>query len=460
MFRMRDSLAMLFFQVKSPSEARRLLMRPGPPPAAEVVSVRDALGRVTASEVRSPIDLPEFDRSVVDGFAVRAADTFGASPGLPALLRVTGEILMGQGTDLRLAAGEAARVPTGGMLPAGADAVVMVEHTDTVDAETIEASRPAAPGENVVRRGDDVAIGSILLPAGHRLRPPDLGALAGVGITELSVFRRPRVAILPTGDEIVAPEAVPGPGEVRDINSIALSAAVQEAGGEPLTYRIVRDEPEGLKEAVARALDEADLVLVAGGSSVGTRDWTLEVLLQFPGAELLLHGIAIRPGKPVIAVAIPKRRQPPDARRQLRRRLAVTRERIRPPLLAAGGWRLASGAASEAMLVVGLPGNPVSALVVFQQFVRPVIEGQAGRNPVAWRRGQVHAVMGSNYASDAGKEDYVRVRLRRDGEQIVAEPVLGKSALIMPLVQADGLVVIPEGVEGVEAGETVTVEVY
>jgi molybdopterin molybdotransferase len=438
---------MLFFEVKTPTEARRLLARPAPLPAAETVPLPDALGRVLAADVRSPIDLPEFDRSVVDGFAVRAADTFGASTGLPAYLRVTGEILMGQGTDLTLGLGETVRVATGGMLPAQADAVVMVEYTDAVDAEMVEVSRPAAPGENIVRRGDDVRRDAPILVRGRRLRPADLGAMAGVGVLELPVYRRPRIAILPTGDEIVPPEAVPGPGQVRDINSTALAAAVREAGGEPSPVPIVRDDPERLRVSVARALAETDLVLIAGGSSVGTRDWTLEVLLAFPGAELLFHGIAIRPGKPVIAVAIGER------------------------------------------LVIGLPGNPVSALVVFDQFVRPVISrltgerldgatGRRGDGAMEPRRGSVPARMATSCASDSGKEDFVRVRLlpvappapasliptprreerpRRPVEQYTAEPVLGKSALIMPLVQADGIVVIPEGVEGVEAGEAVMV---
>jgi molybdopterin molybdotransferase len=421
---------MLFFEVKSPTEARRLLDRPALPPAAESVCVPDALGRVLAADVRSPIDLPEFDRSVVDGFAVRAADTFGASSGLPAYLRVIGEVLMGQGTDLALGIGETARIATGGMLPRGADAVVMVEYTDAVDAETVEVSRPAAPGENIVRRGDDVRSGSVILARGRRLRPADLGALAGAGILEVSVFRRPTVAILPTGDEIVPPEATPGPGQVRDINSIAVAASIRAAGAEPRPEPIVGDDPERLRETVARALAETDLVLIAGGSSVGTRDWTLDVLLSFPGAELLLHGVAIRPGKPVIAVRV-------DA-------------------TAGAGERL----------VIGLPGNPVSALIVFDQFVRPVIsrlsgeagDAENGASAVAGRdRGSIPARMATSCASDPGKEDYVRVRLRRSAEGLLAEPILGKSSLIMPLVQADGLVVIPEGVEGVEAGEPVIV---
>jgi molybdopterin molybdotransferase len=312
------------------------------------------------------------------------------------------------------------------MLPQGADAVVMVEYTEEIapgsDQSDVEVTRPAAPGENVVRRGDDVQRGAPILAHGRRLRPADLGALAGVGVLAVNVYRRPRVAIVPTGDEIVPPEATPQPGQVRDINSTALAAAVCEAGGEPALAPIVRDDPQRLRETVSWALAETDLVLIAGGSSVGTRDWTLEVLLSFPGAELLFHGIAIRPGKPVIAVSVGER------------------------------------------LVVGLPGNPVSALVVFDQFVRPVLSrlaGEEGKGQIG--RGSVPAAMATSYASDPGKEDYVRVRLRpapvRSGfaAGLLAEPVLGKSTLIMPLVQADGVVVIAEGVEGVEAGESVMV---
>jgi molybdopterin molybdotransferase len=410
--------------------------------------VSEAVGRVLATEVRSPIDLPEFDRSVVDGYAVRAADTFGASPGLPALIRVIGEIPMGKGTDLSLETGEAARIATGGMLPAGADAVVMVEFTEAVDPTTVEVTRPVAPGENLVRRGDDVRRGVTILPRGRRLRAPDCGALAGVGVTQVDVYCRPRVAVIPTGDEIVPPHTSPGPGQVRDINTTALTAALLEAGATPFPTAIVRDEPELLRATVAQALAGTDLVLIAGGSSVGTRDWTLEVLLSFPMAELLFHGIAVRPGKPVIAVAIGER------------------------------------------LVIGLPGNPVSALLVFHQFVRDVIARLAGETapgswllaPGSWpdvpsqepgarsqepgarsrlqARSRLAARMATSCASDAGKEDHVRVRLRWEENERIAEPILGKSALIMPLVQADGLVVIPEGVEGIEAGEAVEVELF
>ena len=327
---------MFFFHVKCPSEARRLLDRPVPHPAVERVPLAAARGRVAARTIAAPHDLPEFDRAVVDGYAVRAGDTFGASPGLPAYLNIAGEVLMGQGTGLCLAAGQAVRIATGGMLPQGADAVVMIEYTERLAEGMIEVTRPAAPGEHLVRRGDDIRAGEPLILAGRRLRPHDLGALAGLGIVEIEVFARPRVALLPTGDEIVPPEATPGPGQVRDVNTTALAAAVGAAGGVPVCLPIVPDEPERLREALAAALAASDLVLISGGSSVGARDGTLDALLSFPDSELLLHGIAIRPGKPVIAVRIGER------------------------------------------LLFGLPGNPVSALIVFDQFVRPHLRRLGG----------------------------------------------------------------------------------
>jgi molybdopterin molybdotransferase len=439
-----------FFQVKSPSEARGLLDGPTRLLQTETVPLAVARGRVVARAVAAPHDLPEFDRGVVDGYAVRAADTFGASPGQPAYLTVAGEVLMGQGTALRLGSGEAARIATGGMLPAGADAVVMVEYTEPLAGDMIEVARPAAPGEHTVRRGDDARAGELLVPAGRRLRPHDLGALAGLGILSVEVFARPRVALMPTGDEIVPPEVTPGPGQVRDVNTTALAAAVEAAGGEPVPCPIVPDEPGRLRDALSEALSGCDLVLISGGSSVGARDGTLNALLSFPDSELLFHGIAIRPGKPVIAVRIRDR------------------------------------------LLFGLPGNPVSALVVFDQFVRPHLRRLSGEGvrcsdldvlssdqpepmtgcrrpnsePLPPSTAMLDAVLTSNVASEAGKEDYVRVKLRCEegstGEPArwVAEPVLGKSALIATMVEADGMVVIPEGVEGVEAGETVRVVLF
>ncbi|MBM3458498.1 MAG: molybdopterin molybdotransferase MoeA, partial [Armatimonadetes bacterium] len=333
------SRPMLFFQVKSAEEARELLNPECCPTEPEWVSLDRAVGRITADGVRSPVDLPDFRRAVVDGYAVRAADTFGASPGQPAYLKKVGEIVMGRAAGLELRTGETARIATGGMVPSSADGVVMVEYTDSAGPELIEITRAAAPGEGLVEIGDDVRAGAGVLPAGRRLRPQDVGVLAGLGITRVSVHRLPRVAVIPTGDEIVAPEERPAPGQVRDVNTAAISAAVQAAGGVPIAFPIVRDDPDRLRATLEQALAEADLVLMMGGSSVGDRDWTLEVMTALPGAELLLHGVSIRPGKPVIGVRV------------------------------------------GARLLIGLPGNPVSALVVFEQFVRPHLARLAGERP-------------------------------------------------------------------------------
>jgi molybdopterin molybdotransferase len=409
---------MLYFKVKSAAEARALFDRAVPRLETEAVGLAEAVGRVAAVDCMAPADLPEFPRAVVDGFAVRAADTFGASSGQPAYLKLAGEVPMGGPASTPLDPGRTVRISTGGMLPEGADAVVMLEYTDAAGEDLVEVFRAAAPGDGMVRRGDDLRAGDLLIPEGRRLRPQDLGLLAGVGILRLEVFRRPIVAVVPTGDELVRPEDAPGAGQVRDINTAALSAALVETGAVPKAYPIVRDEPEALRAVMADALGSADLALIAGGSSVGARDCTLEVLLSFPGAELLLHGVSIRPGKPVILVALGQK------------------------------------------LVVGLPGNPVSALIVFDRFVRAYLRRLAGETRILPAGPRLTARMGRSCASDAGKEDYVRVRVRPEGGGYRAEPLLGKSTLMTTLVEADGLIVVPENVEGVEAGETVEVILY
>jgi len=408
---------MLFFHVKTAAEARELFRRPAPALASERLGVTESLGRILAVEVRSPIDFPEFPRAVVDGYAVRAQDTFGASASLPAYLNLSGEVRMGRVADCVVGPGQAVRIATGGMLPGQADAVVMVEYTSAVGDDLVEVSRAAAPGEGMVAVGDDLRRGAGILPAGHRLRPQDLGLLAALGVPEVDVHRRARVAVVPTGDEIVDPSRQPAPGQVRDSNTAILTAAVTQAGAEPLAHDIVPDDPEALRSTIGRAIEESDLVLIAGGSSVGTRDWTLEVLLSFEGAELLLHGVSIRPGKPVIVVALADK------------------------------------------LLIGLPGNPVSAMIVFDQFVRPYLRRLSGDTRTL-PEASLAARLSRSYSSDPGKEDYVRVRVAREGDGYVAEPVLGKSTLLTTLVEADGIIVVPENVEGLEAGELVEVELY
>ncbi|GAB6158448.1 molybdopterin molybdotransferase MoeA [Desulfotomaculum varum] len=382
-----------------------------------VVPLLDGLNRILAQDITAREDVPGFDRSTMDGYAVRACDTFGASESLPAYLDVTGEVLMGQAADGTLEPGQAWLVPTGGMLPAGADAVVMVEYTEELDQHTIGVTKPVAPGDHVVRRGEDVAAGNLVLQAGHRLRPQDLGLLAAVGVARIPVMEPLRVGILSTGNELIPPTQPVAPGKVRDINSYTLYGQVAEAGGLPTLYGIIEDDFQSLYQAVARALAENDLVLISGGSSVGTRDATAKVIAALGNPGVLFHGIAIKPGKPTI------------------------------------------GAVVEGKPLFGLPGHPVSAMVVFDLLVRPLVES-AGLLRTR-QRFPLRAAISRNIHSATGRDDFLRVTLRRQEDgSLLADPVLGKSGLISTMVKADGVAHLPLTKEGVEAGELVDVWLF
>lgn len=411
---------MEFFEVATVSEARRRFLaaladcRTG----VEELSLLQALGRATAEPVAARSDLPGFERSAVDGFAVNARDTFGAQESLPAYLKVVGEVVMGQVPSRPLGSGESMRVATGGMLPAGADAVLMLEHSEVLAPDEIGALRPVAPGENVIHRVEDAVAGNTLIPGGHRLQAHDLGLLAAAGVTQVRVYRRPRVAILSSGDEIVPPDREPGPAQMRDANSYSLAGATVEAGGEPLLLGILPDRHEAVEQALRQAVAAADLVVISGGSSVGTRDVTARVIAGLGQPGILVHGVAVKPGKPTI--------------------------------LAMAG----------SVPVAGLPGHPVSALVIFDLFVRPAVRLLQGLDPEAPTAPTVTAELGRNLASAAGRLDVVRITLRREDGRFLAEPVLGKSGLLSTMVQADGWIEVPEAREGLRAGEPVTVRLF
>lgn len=413
-----------FFNVLPPDDARLLLLSHVSPLAeVENLATVDALGRVTARAIRAPHPLPAFRRSTMDGYAVRAADTHGASDTLPAFLQVVGEVSMGRAATIDLGRGEAALVHTGGMMPDLADAVIQVEHTQRVVNEPeafpheIEAMRAVAVGQNVIQVGEDVAAGAEVLPAGHRLRPQDLGGLLALGLTTVAVARRPRVAILATGDEIVPPEMAVGPGQIRDINSYTIGAQVQAAGGIAVRRGIVADDLAALRRAAEAALGESDMVVITAGSSVSARDMTVAVIGGLGAPGVLLHGVATRPGKPTIVGAV-------------------------------GGRP-----------VLGLPGNPVSALVQFDMFGVPALyhlQGLSGEPP----RNRVWATLASNVPSESGREDYVPARVEESPAGLVVAPVFGKSNLIYTLVEADGLIVVPLNRAGLMAGERVEVRLF
>ena len=406
-----------FFTLLSVEEARaRLLAAVRRRMPAERVATAAAMGRVTAVPVLAAEDLPPFDRSSVDGYAVRSADTFGASEALPSYLTVTAEIAMGAAPTVPLNPGEAQKIATGGALPEGADAVIMVEHTEQSAPDEIAALRPVSPGENVMHRGEDCRAGEELLPAGRLLRAQEVALLSHAGILEVDVLRRPRVAIISTGDELVPADQVPAPGQIRESNGQALQALVRRDGGEPTFLGLARDDETQILALLQQGM-AYDVILISGGSSVGTRDLTSELIGRLGSPGVLAHGVKLKPGKPTI--------------------LAV----------------------ADGVPVIGLPGHPVSAQVSYNLFVTPLLRQMQGLSPEPEFRPTVRARLTKNVASATGRTDVVRVRLfRRDGE-LWAEPVHGKSGLITTLVKADGLVVIPSAREGLLAGDTVEVEV-
>jgi molybdopterin molybdotransferase len=413
-----------FLHLLPPKDALNLLLETLPHEIqSEQVESSAALGRVTSSPVVAPHPLPSFPRSTVDGYAVRAADTHGASESLPAYLKLAGEVSMGASPDLALSSAECALIHTGGMLPAGADAVVMIEHTQSARTAEVEVLRSVAVGENILKVGEDVAKGQEVIPAGTRLRPAEIGGLMALGVTQVQVARRPRIAILSTGDEIVPPDQEIGLGQVRDINSYTLSALVEKAGGEPVRYGIISDRAGDLLAAASRALRECDTLVITAGSSASVRDLTSQVINQLGPPGVLVHGVDVRPGKPTI--------------------LAICKEqesgRLKP--------------------VIGLPGNPVSALVIAGLFVLPVVETQLGIKQ-ARPRPAVQARLTLNLASQAGREDWVPVRLLPEQDGYEAEPIFGKSNLIFTLARADGLLRIPPDATGLSAGELVEVVLF
>jgi molybdopterin molybdotransferase len=452
-----------FFTVRTVSEALTGF-RPARRTAVESVGLDDALGRVPAEPLTASHALPGFARATVDGFAVRAADTYGASEGLPSYLDVAGEVHMGRLPEVDVRPGTAVAIATGAPLPPGADAVVKVEHTQTATPELLEILRPATPGEGMVRADEDAAAGAELVPAGRPLRAQDLGMLAAAGLVEVPVHARPRVTIVSTGDELVlagarardapAPEPpssrdAPAPdppasapvapgsapvapasahvappsahvappslpvGQVRDATAPALAALVREAGGEPVFAGIVPDDREALAATLRAALPESDVVVVSAGSSVGARDETAAAIASLGEPGIWCHGLAFRPGKPTL-------------------------------LADCGG-----------VPVIGLPGNPRSALVVFRLVGMPIVR-QVGGCTDPPPEPTVRARLERDLPSAAGRLDVVQVRLT-GGEAV---PLFGSSSLLSILTAADGYVVVPEAATGLAAGSEVEVTLY
>jgi molybdopterin molybdotransferase len=447
-----------FLHLLPPDEARSLLLShlSAPITDSEEIDTASSLNRVTAEDMIAPHPLPEFPRSAMDGYAVHARDTFGATDSLPSYLNLIGEVPMGAAPSFELKPGQCALIHTGGMLPDGADAVVMLEYTQVVQhgdhreheeenqkisvhsvfsvrsvvKDEIEILRAVASGENLIRVGEDVSAGTVVLPKGRLLRPAEIGGLMALGLVRLKVIRKIRVGIISSGDEVVDPSQQPQRGQVRDVNAYTLSSLVTKSGGNPVLYGIVPDDMSELKRIAAHALTECDVILITAGSSASARDMTAEVIGSLGAPGVLVHGINTRPGKPTIL------------------------------------------GACHGKAVIGLPGNPVSALVNGYLFVVPVIEKLLGL-PLDKPRASVMAHLTVNLASQAGREDWIPVKLtplilspnfrRKWGEtegglvNIDAEPIFGKSNLIFTLASADGLLRIPPDATGLSAGELVEV---
>ncbi|HEY8743394.1 MAG TPA: gephyrin-like molybdotransferase Glp [Chloroflexota bacterium] len=383
----------------------------------ELVALDAALNRYLATNVDSPIDLPEFPRSTVDGYAVRAADLAGATVTAPATLSVVGEASMGRTPTACVGAGTAVKIHTGAMLPEGTEAVAMVEWSAELGHGRITINRSVQGGDNTIARGEDVRAGEPLLRAGRRLRPEDIGGLAAIGLVQVPVVRRPVVAIISGGDEVVPAHATPGPAQVRDVNGATLAAMVEATGGSAWRLGIAPDDPTTFTAMAEEALAGADIVIVSGGSSVGTRDVTRAAVDSFGPPGVIVHGVAVRPGKPTL--------------------LAVVRDR---PFF-------------------GLPGNPVSAIATFRLFVQPTLLRYLGvEEPQA--RTPTYARLTAPVPPSGGREDYVQVRLVEQAGATLAEPVLGKSNLIFTVIRADGYIRVPVERAGLPAGEVVRVWQY
>ena len=399
-------------QVKTPEEVLRLIHDKFRPVSelTEFVPISAAAGRILSEDIIAEEYVPDFNRSTVDGYAVRAADTFGCSDAIPAILSLQGEIRMGEDAGFALLRENCAYVPTGGALPEGADCAVMLEYTEDYGDGTIGILKPGAPGMNVIFRGDDVYPGKVVLQAGRVLTAQDIGALAAVGKTSVPVSRRLNVGIISTGDELVPPEQKPLPGQVRDVNTALLSALLTEQGAEVHSYGIIVDDEDLLRETVTRAVQECDAVLLSGGSSVGVKDASCRIIESL--GELLLHGIALKPGKPTI----------------------MGRSGNKP--------------------LIGLPGHPVAAFVVARLFVVPLLDRLAGRERPLW---SVTAELSESVGANHGRAQVNPCRLLRQDGRVLALPIRSKSGLITQLAGADGFFCIERDCEGLPKGAPVQV---
>ncbi|QGU94709.1 molybdopterin molybdenumtransferase MoeA [Clostridium bovifaecis] len=409
---------MEMFKVHSVKAAREKLVENFKDFKCEVeeIEILEAEGRLLGEDIHSKLNVPHFRRSTVDGYAVISKDTYGASESLPMFLEVLGEVEMGKAANMKITTDKAVYVPTGGMIPEGADAVVMVEYVEKLDSTNITISRPAVSKENIIDVGDDIRENQKVLSKGVRLRPHDIGVLSSIGVDKVNVFKMPSISIISTGDEVIDPKEELQLGKIKDINTYTLSAMAKEIGLNIVERRVVKDNKELLKNTLKECIEKSDMVMLSGGSSVGTKDITTIVINEMGEPGVFVHGVAMKPGKPTI--------------------LAKAHNK---PLF-------------------GLPGQPASAMIAFKVFVEYFIKNIFNLDEYEDRF--IEASMTTNIHSAPGKETYQMVYLEREDGEYKAHPVYGKSGMITLMSKAKGYIKIDEDKEGIKEGEKVRVNLF
>lgn len=408
---------MNFFNVLSVDEVKELIKKnfTNMKIESEKVNIIDSLGKVLSSDIISEFNVPDFNRSTVDGYAIKNSDSHGCSESMPSFLNLLGEVEMGCIAKESISYGNAIYVPTGGMIPEGADAVIMIEYVEKLDEDTIAIHKPVSIGENIVYKGDDIKNGQVVLTKGKEVTYQDIGVLAALGIKEVDVYKDIRFYIISTGDEIVDIDEELKFGKIRDINGYALHGLISKLGGKVINKTIVKDNYDYLREEVKNGIESSDIVLISGGSSVGARDFTHDVINSFDGQGILVHGVALKPGKPTILG-----------------------ECCNKP-------------------VFGLPGHPVSALIVFKIFVEYLVNELLN---IKDNNYSINAVMDSNLHSSPGKQTYQMVNIEERDEKYYAIPNFGKSSMITLLSKSCGYVILDGDNEGLYKGQEVRVHLF
>lgn len=380
----------------------------------ETIDISHGLGRVLSADIVSTMDVPHFDRSVVDGYAVKLTDVQGASNAIPGFLRIVGEVQMGKETIESLHQGETFYVPTGGMVPAGTEAMIMIEYTEKLGEKDLAIYTNAGANENMMRIGDDIRNGELVFSRGHLLRPQDIGVLSALGYQHIEVYKRPRLSIISTGDEIIRPGTTPKPGEVIDINTPALAAVAKRLGAEVISTGYARDDREEIRSAVENGIENGDMVILSGGSSMGEKDYTVQVIDGL--GQVLLHGLAVKPGKPTILGTVSQKP------------------------------------------VIGLPGQPAAAIMVLMIVLQEFMKLYYGQDVFKYQT--VQGMLMENVHAAPGRRTFQTVSISKTENGIEVRPSHGKSGMITLLSYSDGYIEITENEEGKNTGDLVEVTLF